>query len=109
MTASQVIPPVVGSWFSGRDGLFEVVAIDEADGTIEIQYHDGSLEELEMQDWAMRCKAGTLRPAEQPEDFTGAIDVEAEDEPLPGTASFDMDGALNARSLGDFEDLDLFE
>jgi hypothetical protein len=54
----------------------------------------------------MRCKAGTLRPAEQPEDFTGAIDVEPEDESLPATASFDMDGALNA---GGLEDFDLFE
>ena len=106
MTGPRVIPPVVGDWYEGRDGIFEVVAADEADGSIEIQYHDGSLEELELDDWAMRCKAGTLRPAEQPEDFTGAIDVAPEDESLPATASFDMDGALNARGL---DDIDLFE
>ena len=106
MAGPLVIPPVVGNWFEGRDGLFEVVAADEADGTIEIQYHDGSLEEMEFDDWAMACKAGTLRAAEQPEDYTGAIDVEPEDESLSATASFDMDGALNASGL---DDLDLFE
>jgi len=106
MAGPLVIKPVVGDWYEGRDGIFEVVAADEADGSIEIQYHDGSLEELELDDWAMRCKAGTLRPTEQPEDFTGAIDVEPQDESLPATASFDMDGALNASGL---EDLDMFE
>jgi hypothetical protein len=106
MAGPLASPPVVGEWFESRDGLFEVVAIDEADGTIEIQYHDGSVEELEMEDWAMACKAGTLRSAEQPEDFTGAIDVEPEDEPPPGSGSQQVDGVLNARGL---EDLDLFE
>ena len=106
MTGPRVIPPVVGDWYEGRDGIFEVVAADEADGTIEIQYHDGSLEELELADWAMRCKAGTLKPAEQPEDYTGAIDVAPEDESLPATASFDMDGALNAGGFDDLEPLE---
>jgi hypothetical protein len=106
MTGPLVIPPVVGDWYEGRDGIFEVVAADDADGTIEIQYHDGSLEELEFDDWEMRCKAGTLRTAEQPEDYTGAIDVEPEDEPLSATASFDREGALNA---GGLDDMDMFE
>jgi hypothetical protein len=106
MTGAQGIPPIVGDWYEGRDGIFEVVAADEADGTIEIQYHDGSVEELELTDWAMRCKAGTLKAAEQPEDYTGAIDVEPEDDPPTPAAHFDMDGALNARSL---DDLDIFD
>ena len=31
--------PVIGKWFRRRNGtLFEVVAVDEDDGTIEIQF-----------------------------------------------------------------------
>ena len=106
MAGPLVTPPVVGAWFEGREGIFEVVAVDETDGTIEIQYHDGSVEELELDDFCLRSKAGTLQPAEQPEDYTGAIDVEPEDESLSATASFDMNGALNASGI---DDLDLFE
>jgi hypothetical protein len=101
MTGPRVIAPVVGDWYEGRDGIFEVVAADEADGTIEIQYHDGSLEELELADWMMRCKAGTLTSTEQPEDYTGAIDVEPVDDTPSAAASFDMEGALNAGALDD--------
>jgi len=107
MAGPQVIRPVVGNWFEGRYGLFEVVAVDESDGTIEIQHLDGSLEELELDDWTLRCKAGALQVAEQPEDYTGAIDIEPDDEPLPGSGGTQwVDGMMNARGL---EGLDLFE
>ena len=44
--------PVIGSWYRKRGGeTFEVVAIDPKDRTIEIQYFDGAVEELELEDW----------------------------------------------------------
>jgi len=68
--------PIIGDWYQKPNGvLFEVVAIDETDGTIEIQHFDGTIAEVEMEAW---ITSGYLA-AEPPEDFTGSLDMEAED------------------------------
>ena len=54
---------------------YEVVAIDAKDRTIEIQYIDGAVEELELEDWV----EDELELTEAPEDWTGSVDVEPED------------------------------
>ena len=54
--------------------LFKV-AIDTDDRTIEIQYFDGAVEELDLEDWVEEEIALT----EAPEDWTGSVDVEPED------------------------------
>ena len=68
--------PSIGDWYQRAGGdLFEVVAIDEADGTIEIQYFDGTVEELEVDAWYdMECL-----PAVAPEDYSGSLDIASED------------------------------
>lgn len=44
--------PTMDAWYQSIDGEpFEVVALDEHDGTIEIQYLDGSIAELNMEAW----------------------------------------------------------
>ena len=46
--------PVVGAFYEDReeDGrTFEVIAFDENDGTIEIQYSDGTTDEIDLDDW----------------------------------------------------------
>lgn len=44
--------PVVGKVYEDADGLvFEILAFDEDDGTIEIQYADGSLDEIDLDTW----------------------------------------------------------
>ena len=49
--------------------------MDEQDGTIEIQYFDGTLDEAEPEGWvAMRAEA-----AEAPEDWSGSVDISDED------------------------------
>jgi len=68
--------PVIGEWYRRPSGeTFEVVAIDRDDRTIEIQYFDGTVEELEAEQWA----EDELEAAEAPEDWTGSVDVEPED------------------------------
>ena len=68
--------PVIGDWYRQPGGeTFEVVAIDPDDRTIEIQYFDGTVEELELEDWLDDQIAVT----EAPEDWTGSVDVEPED------------------------------
>jgi hypothetical protein len=44
--------PIVGAVYEGEDGrTFEVVSFDENLGTIEIQYADGSLDEIDLDTW----------------------------------------------------------
>ena len=44
--------PGIGDWYRLDSGsLFEVVAFDADDGTIEIQYFDGTVEEMDVEDW----------------------------------------------------------
>jgi hypothetical protein len=85
--------PNIGDWYRNPGGVFEVVAYDEDDGTIEIQYFDGTIEELEREDWNAQWKDGTLEAGEAPEDWSGSVDV---DPPEEGAGS---DSALGDRDL----------
>lgn len=52
MSAKQPSRPMVDIWYKASNGaIFEVVATDEKDDAIEIQYLDGSLEELDDDVW----------------------------------------------------------
>ena len=45
------------------------------DRTIEIQYFDGTIEEIDLDDWL----EDEIEATEPPEDWTGSVDVEPED------------------------------
>ncbi len=67
------ISPVVGSWYRHENGeIFEVVALDADDATVEIQYFDGTIEELEFDIWEQM----EITAAEPPEDWSGSVDVD---------------------------------
>jgi hypothetical protein len=78
--------PVIGQWYRRPGGeSFEIVAIDRDDHTIEIQYFDGTVEEMEAEGWL----EDEIEASEPPEDWTGSLDVEPEDteneyQPEPG-------------------------
>ena len=68
--------PVVGNWYARSGGdSFEVGAIDRDDSTIEIQYFDGTIEELDFDEW----RDEEIVAASPPEDWTGSVDVDTED------------------------------
>ena len=68
--------PVVGMWYERPGGeAFEVVALDRDDRTVEIQYFDGTVEELDLDEW----REEEIRATEAPEDWTGSVDVDTED------------------------------
>src|SRR5688572_31785759 len=67
--------PVVGDWYRHNGALFEVVAIDRDDGTVEVQHFDGTLEEFDLDTWAEQ----EFEQGQPPEDWTGSVDVEPED------------------------------
>jgi hypothetical protein len=74
------VKPIVGQWYRGStDQLFEVVAIDDQDETIEIQYFDGSVTEVDFDGWNDQLRDELLEAADAPEDWSGAVDVETED------------------------------
>jgi hypothetical protein len=84
MSAFQPIPtplPTIGDWYRYSTGeLFEVVAVDEDEGTIEIQHFDGTVEELDVDDWAASWHDREIETAAAPEDWSGSVDMDAEDD-----------------------------
>src|ERR1700735_2869715 len=88
----NVVKPIVGQWYRGATNeLFEVVAIDDQDETIEVQYFDGTVTEIEFDSWNEQLLDELIDSADAPEDWSGAVDVEAED--------LDRDFGDNARSV----------
>src|SRR5262244_1254906 len=80
--------PAIGDWYRLNGGsLFEVVALDDDDGTIEIQYFDGTVEEMDIEDWRSQWDEGALESAEAPEDWSGSVDVEGTDDEVRGSGS----------------------
>lgn len=72
------ITPVVGNWYEQLDkGIrFQVIDLDEEAGIVEIQYFDGDLDAIELEEWY----EVEIEPIEEPEDWTGPLDgVEADD------------------------------
>ncbi len=71
-----VVFPVIGKWFRRPNGsLFEVVAVDETDGTIEIQHFDGTIDEVELESWPELL----LIEVSAPEDWSGSVDMDPDD------------------------------
>lgn len=70
---SNELDPVLNNWYFHLDKgqRFEVVAIDEANGVIDIQYFDGDLDEIELSLWSDM----DIELAEEPENFSGPFDV----------------------------------
>jgi hypothetical protein len=102
--------PTIGNWYriQGSES-FEVVAFDEDDGTIELQYFDGTVEEMDLEDWNAEKENGTLEEIEAPEDWTGSVDVDPEeDDARSATGGFDKDDDRR-QSASKLEGLDLFE
>lgn len=68
--------PVIGQWFRRPSGtLFEVVAIDEDAGTVEIQQFDGTIDEVDLDAWTDLL----LSEVSAPEDWSGSVDMDPED------------------------------
>jgi Family of unknown function (DUF6763) len=71
-----VLYPVIGQWFRRPNGtLFEVVAVDEDAGTVELQQFDGTIDEVDMETWPELL----LVEVSAPEDWSGSVDMDPED------------------------------
>jgi hypothetical protein len=70
--------PIVGNWYQhwGKGQKFEVVAVDEDTGLVEVQYFDGTVDEFALNEWDEL----DVETIEQPEDWTGSLDdIEQDD------------------------------
>lgn len=70
--------PVLRNWYQHLDKgqKFCVVALNEDEGSVEIQYFDGDVEEIGLDGWYEL----DIEPIEAPENWTGPVDVaEADD------------------------------
>lgn len=67
-----MLQPVVGNWYKclGERETFEVVATDENSQTIEIQYFEGEVSELDLNIW-YEMDIAEVPP---PEDWSGPFD-----------------------------------
>ncbi len=100
--------PGIGAWYRLNGGeLFEVVAFDDDDGTIEIQYFDATVEEMDVDDWNAQWDEGALEAAEAPEDWSGSVDVESSED--NGRSMGDSPGEDRDVRASGLEGIDLFE
>lgn len=92
--------PVVGAIYEDQDGLaFEVLSFDEDEGTIEIQYEDGSVDEIDLDAWyemdLQPLKSAPWKDEEEEEE-------EEEEKPRGGRRADDED----EEDLDDYDDED---
>lgn len=76
MTGTE-LRPVIGQWYqrADRPQPFQVVAIDEHDETVEIEYFDGTVDEWPLSHW----HGLDIGPSGAPPDASGVFDDGADD------------------------------
>lgn len=70
--SEQQLRPRVGEWYLdlATEEEFRVIAVDDDERSVEVQYLDGDLTALDFDDW----KGRDLEHTEEPEDWTGALE-----------------------------------
>jgi hypothetical protein len=88
----NILQPAVGNWYQDlQDGqLFEIVAIDDNDGSINVQYFDGEIEEFDKDTWHLL----NIRIAAPPEDWSAPYEMDASDR-------HEMDGEVTVENWND--------
>ncbi|SDZ79207.1 DUF6763 family protein [Microbulbifer marinus] len=86
------LQPEIGNWFEDLESgqLFEVVAIDELQQTVEVQYLDGTLDEFELSHWQALPVIG----AAPPEDSNVAYGMTAAEQD-PNTSETEFSKGLS--------------
>jgi hypothetical protein len=65
------MPPTAGTWYENEEGdCFVVVAVHPERGTIEIGNLNGTVDELDLEEWS----AMEPREIETPEEWHGSMD-----------------------------------
>jgi hypothetical protein len=99
--------PAIGEWYTRGGDIFEVVAVDDSDGTVEVQHFDGTVEEFDIDEWMAQRARGEIEDGEAPEDPNGSFDVDSENDESQNLSP-DLDNDRRSMS-GPLDGLDLFE
>lgn len=85
---SKPVKPEVGQWYLDAESgdEFAVVDLDKDEGSVEIQYFDGTLSELSLEDWS----GSAFSRAEAPEDWTGPVGAREEGDTGYDPESFEL-------------------
>jgi len=72
------LDPIPDQWYTHIDKgqRFYVTAIDEPNGTVEIQHFDGDIEEFSFEEW---CELD-IELSVAPENWAGALDIAEQDD-----------------------------
>ncbi len=76
------VEAVPGQWYRDRASgdTLQVVSIDEDDRSLEVQYKDGDVDQMSLDEWAV----SGLSACDQPEDWVGPYDdLESDDIGMP--------------------------
>lgn len=100
--------PIIGNWYQNvsEDNFFEVVAVDEKAATIEVQYADGEIGEIEFDAWQQLV----LLHAEPSEDWRMPFEIDEDrflinDDLLLNDAGFDPVSDLDMDFSLSFDDI----
>lgn len=61
--------PEIGKWYSYFEEQMEIVAFDEEDGTLEVQHFDGTVEEIDIEEWDADYEAGSIVEIDPPREW----------------------------------------
>ncbi len=83
------VAPEVGNWYRDlhQGTMFEVVAVDDLEQTIETQMLDGALAEYDFDNW----NELSLEEIEEPEDWRNAYELAQEDNIDPDATIYPED------------------
>ena len=99
--------PPIGTWFRDMETgqTFEIVAIDDRQNTIEVQFSDGDIDEFDIESWGRL----NIIQTEAPEDIYVGLNGKS---PFSDDISSDFSHSnlnplefIEADSLSDFDDL----
>lgn len=98
----EAVRPMVGAWYKEPNDHepFEVVAVDEDTGSVEIQYFGGDVDEIEAEDWDSLA----LAEIDPPHDWTAALEPLDEDD--YGKAAEEYEPSIHRVFRPGFEDED---
>jgi len=85
--------PVVGTIYEDEDGkTFEVIAFDENIGTVEVEFADGTKNEIDLDDWyGMDLEEVESEDEDDSEEDDEEVESEDEDDDLDDDDEEDLD------------------
>ena len=84
-----------GDWYQTAATTFEIVGVDADAEVVLVQHFDGALEEVEFDAWIELDAV----PCAPPEDYSGALDLDAEDLAVDAVHSPSVDDTLKRLEL----------